>query len=68
MQDGTAFVKNILMKLKSAHILNYLLPDKRHSEYNIRREMCTCYQLLKRIDSVTPLYRGLYTTASKQVY
>ena len=26
--------------------------------------MCTRYQLLEHIDSVTPLYRGLYTTAS----
>ena len=28
--------------------------------------MCTRYQLLERIDSVTPLYRGLYTNVSKQ--
>ena len=42
------------------HRLNYLLRDKRHTEYNIR-------QLLERIDSVTPLYRGLYTTVSKKV-
>ena len=28
--------------------------------------MCTRYQLLERIDSVTPLYRGLYTTVSKK--
>ena len=49
------------------HRLNYLLPDKRHTEYNIRQEMCTRYQLLERIDSVTPLYRGLYTTVSKKV-
>ena len=28
--------------------------------------MCTLYQLLERIDSVTPLYRGLYTTVSKK--
>ena len=52
------------------HILNYLLPDKRHIEYNIRQSklMCTRYQLLERIDSVTPLYRGLYTTVSKKGY
>ena len=28
--------------------------------------MCTRYQLLERKDSVTPLYRGLYTTVSKK--
>ena len=37
------------------HILNYLLPDKRHTEYNIRRD--NVYKLLEQIDSVTPLYR-----------
>ena len=29
--------------------------------------MCTRYQLPERIYSVTPLYRGLYTTVSKKV-
>ena len=28
--------------------------------------MCTPYQLLERIDSVTPLFRGLYTTVMKK--
>ena len=30
------------------------------------KKMCTRYQFLERIDSVTPLYRGLYTTVSKK--
>ena len=35
----TAFVKNILIKIKvGTHRLNYLLPDKRHTEYNIRQQ------------------------------
>ena len=57
MLDGTAFVPNILMKLKSAHIKHIILDNK----------MCTRYQLLERIYSVTPLYRGLCTTVSKKV-
>ena len=31
-------------------------------------KMCTRYELLERIDSVTPLYSVFYTTASKQIY
>ena len=53
------------------HRLNYLLPDKRHTEYNIRRENVYPLPVIERMHSVTPLYRvvsGLYTTASKQVY
>ena len=46
------------------HRLNYLLPDKRYIKYNVRQQ--NVYQLLERIDSVTPLYRGLYTTVSKK--
>ena len=34
--------------------------------YQEDKKMCTCYQLLERIDSVTPLYRGRYTTVSKK--
>ena len=53
------------VKIKvGTRILNDLLPDKRHTEYNIRQE--NVYQILERIDSVTPLYRGIYTTVNKK--
>ena len=71
MQDGRAFVKNILITLKSAHIdkiicFSFSLSTKDIPSIMLDKKMCTRYQLLERIDSVTPLYRGLYTTVSKK--
>ena len=60
-------IKNILIKFKSAHtdkIICCLTKDI--SNIMLDNKMCTRYQLLERIDSVTPLYRGLYTTVSKK--
>ena len=48
------------------HRLHYLLPEK--NNIILDEKIYTRYQLLGRIDSITPLYRGLYTTASIQVY
>ena len=56
-RDGTALVKNILKKLKSAHV------DKM---FCCLKKDIPCIILLERIDNVTPLYRGLYTNVSKK--
>ena len=50
------------------HRLNDLLPDKKDiPNIKLDKKVCTRCQLLELIDSVTPLYRGLYTTVSKKV-
>ena len=47
------------------HRLNYLLPDKRHTEYNIIQE--NVYPLpVTRTNRFRNLYRGRYTTVSKK--